>query len=82
MKEASGELSMTAIAVIAIGALAIIFSAVILPRLRNSLNSQTQCSNSFNCQCTDTAATCTCNYYADDGSVANGTIQCPNPNKK
>lgn len=37
MKEASGELSMTAIAVVAIGALAVLFTTIILPMIQRGI---------------------------------------------
>ncbi len=40
MKEASGELIMTVVTIIAIAAIAAFFTAVIWPNIRNSLNNQ------------------------------------------
>ena len=40
MKEASGELNMTVVIIIAIAAIAAFFTAVIWPNIRNSLNNQ------------------------------------------
>jgi hypothetical protein len=40
MKEASGELNMTVVTIIAIAAIATFFTAVIWPNIRNSLNNQ------------------------------------------
>lgn len=40
MKEASGELNMTVVTIIAIAAIAAFFTAVIWPNIRNSLNDQ------------------------------------------
>ena len=40
MKEASGELNMTVVTIIAIAAIAAFFTAVIWPYIRNSLNNQ------------------------------------------
>ena len=78
MKEASGELSMTAIAAIAIGALALIFSTVILPLLRNSLKSQTNCANATGCtNCDANTGMCDCYYYEDEnGTLSSNTIRC------
>lgn len=41
MKEASGELSMTAIAVVAIGALAVLFTTIILPMIQRGIIQKT-----------------------------------------
>lgn len=40
MKEASGELNMTVVTIIAIAAIAAFFTAVIWPNIKNSLNDQ------------------------------------------
>ena len=40
MKEASGELNMTVVTIIAIAAIAAFFTAVLWPNIRNSLNNQ------------------------------------------
>ena len=40
MKEASGELKMTVVTIIAIAAIAAFYTAVIWPNIRNSLNNQ------------------------------------------
>ena len=50
MKEASGELSMTAVAVVAIGAIAVLFTTLILPGLRANIKRNTYCSQAFNCK--------------------------------
>ena len=40
MKEASGELNMTVVTIIAIAAIAAFFTAVIWPNIRNIINNQ------------------------------------------
>ena len=40
MKEASGELNMTVITIVAIGAIAAFFGTVLWPNIRNSINKQ------------------------------------------
>lgn len=40
MKEASGELNMTVITIVAIAAIAAFFSAVLWPRIRTTINDQ------------------------------------------
>ena len=49
MKEASGELSMTAIAVVAIAAIGVVFSTLIWPAIRTGINRNTWCAQSFGC---------------------------------
>ena len=80
MKDATGELSMTAIAVVAIAAVAGIFTVYIYPRIRASLIGSTQCQSAI-CNCQDNASECDCSYYKDDGTLQNG-LKCPNPNKQ
>ena len=79
MKDATGELSMTAIAVVAIAAVAGIFTLFVYPRIRASLIGSTRCQSAV-CDCADGAETCACHYYDDQGVlVENETITCPNP---
>ena len=82
MKEASGELSMTAIAVVAIAAVGVLFTTLIFPSIKGGLQASQRCSSSFNCNCGDNGDNkmCTCNYYDKDGNVANGSVECENPN--
>lgn len=86
MKEASGELSMTAVAVVAIAAVGVLFTTLIWPSIKGQLLGSAKCSSAFNCTngANDTTGTCTnqkcyCNYYDNDGNVAAGKVQCPNP---
>ena len=86
MKEASGELSMTAVAVVAIGALVAIFTTLILPSIKTSLAHNTACSNAYACKASTTNSNeQTCTVAAPDGdskncgdigAVAEGTVQC------
>ena len=85
MKDATGELSMTAIAVVAIAAISVLFSTLIWPQIRSNILRSTHCSNVAYCDaCEPTDKTCTCYYYADDNGndgVDEGTlteIQCSN----
>lgn len=86
MKEASGELSMTAVAVVAIAAVGVLFTTLIWPAIKGSLLAGQRCSSAVNCDCgTDgNAKQCTCNYYLEDGSVSDegDTVKCDNPNYK
>lgn len=82
MKEASGELSMTAIAVVAIAAVGVLFTTLIFPSIQGSLLASQRCSSSFNCDCGDDgmAETCTCDYYDENGDpVTDDDITCDNP---
>lgn len=76
MKEASSELSMTAIAVVAIAAIGVLFTTVIWPTIRNNINNSTRCANAINCTCSGN--TCNCQYL--DESETLRAITCPNRN--
>lgn len=87
MKEASGELSMTAVAVVAIAAIGVLFTTLIWPSIKGSIIASTKCSSAFNCRndksgtgkCTN--KNCYCDYYDENGNVKTGndSVQCPNP---
>lgn len=75
MKEASGELSMTAITVVAIAAIAGVFTTLIYPRIRANIIAQTRCSSKFNCQaCNGGMQECQVLNESGDGAE---TINCP-----
>ncbi len=79
MKEATGELSTTVIAVVAIAAVLAIFTAFLLPSLRASLRARTYCSSSVGCTaCVDGKRECHYNVENDDGTitVSDDTIEC------
>lgn len=61
MKDATGELSMTAVAVVAIAAISVLFSTLIWPTIKQNIMRSTYCSGAFNCQCGD-GDTCECQY--------------------
>lgn len=88
MKEASGELSMTAVAVVAIAAVGVLFTTLIWPSIKGSIIASTKCSSAFNCRNSKTGTgkctgkTCYCDYYTEKGTVAADTVQCPNPDLK
>lgn len=62
MKEATGELNMTVITVVAIAAVAAFFYAFIWPGIRNSINASTYCSMAI-CENGDYTK---CHYYDED----------------
>lgn len=49
MKEATGELSMTAITVVAVAAVAGIVTAFILPGLKNTITNKSACAQAYSC---------------------------------
>ena len=76
MKEASGELSMTAVAVVAIAAIGVLFTTLIYPSIKNSLVRNQLCSAAYNCRaCTNGVCTCT----AVDSSNNTTNLQCDDP---
>ena len=75
MKEATGELNMTVVTVVAIAAVAAFFYAVIWPSIKGNLLAQTHCASAIQCTNCDEKK-CTCKYYEDDGTVSTNTIEC------
>ena len=68
MKDATGELSMTAIAVVAIAAVGVLFTTLIWPSIKANIQRTTHCSQAYGCtNCTDTdgGQKCDC-YYLDE----------------
>lgn len=62
MKDATGELSMTAVAVVAIAAISVLFSTLIWPTIKQNIMRSTYCSGAFQCDCPDGGDTCECLY--------------------
>ena len=74
MKEASGELSMTAVAVVAIAAIGLVFSQLIWPNMKAAILSQQHCSSAFNCS--GTGATQTCWYCTKEDCTITAKVMC------
>ena len=85
MKEATGELSTTVIAIVAIAAVLTLFTTVFLPMIRNSITGKMNCNNAYGCTNCD-GRTCECLYdtYNDDGTINQQglNITCDDPNKQ
>ena len=73
MKEASGELSMTAVAVVAIAAIGVVFTTLIWPAIKENITRSTYCTQAFDCTCS--GDTCNC-YYLDEND-AKTAVKCP-----
>ena len=74
MKDATGELSMPAVAVVAIAAISVVFTTLIWPSIKSNIVRSTHCSEVISCdQCDE--KTCTCEYIKDDGNTAE--VKCP-----
>lgn len=81
MKDATGELSMTAIAVVAIAAIALIFQQFIWPGIQQTIQRNTYCSQTINCVCPKQAGElCNCTYLNEAGNKQ--SIRCPNNQTK
>lgn len=78
MKEATGELNMTVVTVVAIAAVAAFFYAFIWPSIKTNILNSTKCSNAYNCSCN--GGTCDC-YYLDDTQTEQ-SVKCPNNNRE
>ena len=73
MNAASGELSLTAIAVVAIAAIGVLFTTVVWPSIKSNITTRTQCSQAFCTSCDN--GMCDCTFYDEDGTQKN--IKCP-----
>lgn len=76
MKEATGELNMTVVTVVAIAAVMAFFYAFVWPSIKTSITRSTNCSNAYGCTCN--GKTCSCLY--DTESSSRISIQCDNSN--
>ena len=74
MKEATGELNMTVVTVVAIAAVGAFFYAIVWPSIKNSIERNSKCANAV-CPAGCTGNTCDCTYI--DGN-STGTVKCPN----
>lgn len=77
MKEATGELNMTVVTVVAIAAVAGFFYAFVWPSIKNSITNSTNCSNAIcdPASCTESGGkrTCTsCSYTNEKGEEVDG----------
>lgn len=67
MKDATGELSMTAVAVVAIAAIAAVFTMVIWPQIRTTITRNSKCSEAYNCN-DNGDGTADCQYLDENGA--------------
>lgn len=74
MKEATGELNMTVVTVVAIAAVAAFFYAFIWPSIKTNILNSTKCSSAYNCTCTN-GKTCSCIYMNEKQKEE--SITCP-----
>lgn len=76
MNAASSELSLTAIAVVAIAAIGVLFTTVVWPSIKSNITNRSRCANAVSCENCN-GKTCDCYYFDDSGEVSNNTIKCP-----
>lgn len=70
MREATGELNMTVIVIMAVAAVAGLFYVAIWPGIEANINRATWCASAYNCQGEGSARTCTVIIAtAADGTV-------------
>lgn len=74
MKEATGELNMTVVTVVAIAAVAAFFYAFVWPSIKLNILNSTKCASATACQCSE--KTCSCTYMDEKGDPQ--TTTCPN----
>ena len=75
MKEASGEVSMTAVAVVAIAAIGVVFTTLIWPSIKANITRSTKCTQAYSCDCPGDGGLCECKYL-DEKNVEQ-TVKCP-----
>ena len=76
MKEATGELNMTVVTVVAIAAVAAFFYAFIWPAIKTNILNSTKCANASSCTC-PASGNCTCTYINPDTGNPED-VSCPN----
>ena len=75
MKDATGELSMTAVAVVAIAAISVVFTTLIWPSIKKNIIRSTHCNEAVRCDCDKDNNYCKC-YYLDDNNQEK-EVKCP-----
>ena len=70
MKEATGELNMTVVTVVAIAAIGAFFYAFVWPAIKENINRTTRCANAI-CPSTCTTGACTCVFIDESGNSQN-----------
>ena len=78
MKDATGELSMTAVAVVAIAAIATVFTTLVWPTIKTNILRSTYCSQAVSCDYdgeTDGMIECK-DCKGDDDTECENTVMC------
>ena len=79
MKEATGELNMTVVTVVAIAAVAAFFYAFVWPAIKNNIARNTHCANAI-CENSCSKGVCNCLYIDEQGS--SHSVKCNAQNEK
>ncbi len=78
MKEATGELNMTVITVVAIAAVGAFFYVFVWPAIQGSIEQNTRCAAAQACTTNADGTSMTCSYDEDgDGTFEVTNLQCP-----
>jgi hypothetical protein len=78
MKEATGELNMTVVTVVAIAAVATFFYAFVWPSIKTNILNSTKCASATCPKTCTTGSTCTCQYINDQGTAEDVTCKIQN----
>lgn len=76
MKEATGELNMTVVTVLAIAAIGALFYTIVWPIIRNNIQQSTRCANAICQPCNGSTAACV--YYDENNNAEQITCPCAN----
>ena len=77
MKDATGELSMTAIAVVAIAAIGVVFSQLVWPAIKKNITRSAHCSESFGCTTGAAGGANLMNCWDMDENGSTTDVLCP-----
>lgn len=80
MKEATGELNMTVVTVVAIAAIAAFFYAFVWPVIQGNIQNSSRCASAV-CPC-ESGTTCQCTYIDESGSAQSVTCTVRGSNSK
>lgn len=77
MKEATGELNMTVVTVVAIAAIGAFFYAFVWPAIKANINRTTKCANAI-CPSSCVTGACSCTYINETGGAESITCNVEN----
>lgn len=76
MKEATGELNMTVVVVVAVGVLAAFFYTSLWPMMRDNFNASSKCNNAVCDPNSIQNGMVTCKYYNKNGNPVGDSFKC------